>query len=93
MATTNNITGAEIKSSVYTQQGRDNHDRIFAKRSATEWLCSEEFRGIYIIDPDGWRADDGVLLETPISYKDFCYRLSLSTCSFPDSYFNQFLNV
>ncbi len=78
MAATNDITGAEIKSGAYTSRGRDNHDRIFAKKTAYEWLQTEEFAGIQILDDDGWRNADGVKLEDRISYKDFCYRLNMS---------------
>jgi hypothetical protein len=92
MAATNDITGAEIKSGIYTSRGRDNHDRIFAKKTAHEWLQTEEFAGIHIHDDDGWRDADGVKMEDRISYKDFCYRLSLSTCSFPEAYFRKITN-
>lgn len=79
MATTNNITGDEIKSGIYTPAGRDNFDRIFAKKTAHEWLATPEFVNVRLVDPDGWRYDDGVSLDTKISYKDFCRRLNEST--------------
>lgn len=72
MATTNNITGDEIKSKALTAAGRENYDRIFAKKSAHEWLKDEN---VTILDPDGWRYDDGVTMDTPISYKEFQKRL------------------
>lgn len=81
MAATNDITGAEIKSGIYSAAGRANHDRIFAKKTAHEWLQTDEFLGMTIIDPDGWRHPDGVSLEDRISYKDFCSRLNQSTVS------------
>lgn len=76
MATRNNITGDEIKSKALTAAGRENHDRIFAKKSAHEWLKAES---VQILDPDGWRYDDGVTMDTPISYTDFKRRLQEST--------------
>lgn len=80
MATKNDITGAEIKSGVYSERGRNNHDRIFAKKTAAEWLeFLPEYKGTTILDPDGWRYNDGVTLESKISYSEFIRRLSEST--------------
>lgn len=81
MAATNDITGAEIKSGIYSAAGRANHDRIFTKKSAYEWLKTDEFLGIVILDPDGWRRSDGVSMQDRISYNDFCSRLNESTVS------------
>ena len=84
MATTNSITGDEIKSGIYSAQGRDNYERIFAKKTAAEWLeFLPEYKGWTIIDPDGWRYDDGVTLETKISYSEFKRRLNKSTILSP----------
>jgi hypothetical protein len=80
MATTNDITGAEIKSGIYTSKGRDNYERIFAKKTAAEWLAFlPEYEGLIIMDPDGWRHADGVTLESKISYSEFAQRLQEST--------------
>lgn len=68
----NDITGDDIKSKILSAQGRKNHDRIFSKKSAHEWLKDET---LTVIDPDGWRWDDGVTMDTPISYKEFQKRL------------------
>jgi len=82
MATTNDITGAEIKSGIYSAQGRDNHDRIFAKKTAAEWLeFLPECKGWTILDPDGWRYDDGITLESKISCTEFIRRFNKSTRS------------
>lgn len=35
--------------------------------------------GIQLVDPDGWRKDDGVTLETPIGVFDFVNRANEST--------------
>jgi hypothetical protein len=72
----NDITGAEIKTSSYSKQGRENHDSIFAKRPALEWAEKENVK---ILDPDGFRNDDGVTLLTPISYSEFKKRLNYCT--------------
>jgi hypothetical protein len=80
MATTNNITGDKIASKATNKQFRDGWDNIFGKKTAEEWLKHPDFAHVYfIIDPDGWRENDGVTLETPISRKDFERRLSVST--------------
>jgi hypothetical protein len=78
MASRNSITGDEIKSKILSSQGRQNHDRIFAKKSAHEWLKDET---VTIINPDDWRYDDGVTLDTPISYSEFQKRLVHCTVS------------
>jgi hypothetical protein len=78
MASRNSITGDEIKSKILSSQGRQNHDRIFAKKSAHEWLKDE---AVTMMDPDGWRYNDGVTLDTPISYKEFQKRLVHCTVS------------
>lgn len=76
MAATNDITNAEIKTSAYSKQGRDNHDRIFAKKSAHEWALLD---GVIIKSPDGFRWKDGVDMDTKISYKEFTKRLQHCT--------------
>lgn len=68
----NDITGDEIKSKILSAQGRQNHDRIFSKKSAHEWLKDEV---VTVLDADGWRDNDGVTMDTPISYKEFQQRL------------------
>jgi hypothetical protein len=78
MASRNSITGDEIKSKILSSQGRQNHDRIFAKKSAHEWLKDET---VTMMDPDGWRYDDGVTMDTPISYSEFQKRLVHCTVS------------
>lgn len=76
MAAKNNITGDEIKSRILSSEGRKNYDQIFAKKSAYEWLKDES---VVLLDPDGWRHDDGVTLDSLISYKEFQRRLAEST--------------
>jgi hypothetical protein len=77
MATKNNVTGDEIKTSSYSEEGRRNHDRIFAKKPATEWAKED---GVYILDADGFdRVGEGVTVDTPISYKEFSNRINYCT--------------
>ncbi len=76
MATRSPITNDLIKSKALSKQGQENWEKIYAKKSAHEWLKGEI---VEILDPDGWRFKDGVTLDTPISYKDFCYRINLCT--------------
>lgn len=79
MATRNSITGDEIKSKALSKNGRDNWDNIFKKQSAYAWLKDLGYHEHTIIDPDGWRYDDGVTLDTPISRSDFFNRFNAST--------------
>ena len=72
MPSTNEITGAEQKSKAYSAQGRINHDRIFAKKSAHKWA---EESGVRILDDDGFRWNDGVDMDSLISYSEFQKRL------------------
>jgi len=41
-------------------------------RTGTDWA---EYYGIAIMDPDGWRRNDGVTMETPITLLDFANRV------------------
>lgn len=71
----NDITGDEIKSRVLSKQGRENWDRIFAKKPSTEWAKED---GLIIYDPDGFDRrgdDDGVTPDTPITYKEYSRRI------------------
>lgn len=68
----------KIISKVFSEEGRKNWERIFEKKTAWEWL-STLYPKVTIYDPDGWRCDDGVSLETPITRSDFEWRLSQST--------------
>lgn len=79
MATRNDVTGDEIKSKVLSEQGRKNWDNIFKKQSAWKWL-EELYYGKYtILDPDGWRYNDGITMDTPISKSEFHRRFNEST--------------
>lgn len=54
------------------------------KKSAYEWLKDPEVQdrpgmAMSICDPDGWRHDDGVTMETAITFDDFIERLAQST--------------
>lgn len=64
----NDITGDEIKSKILSAQGRKNHDRIFVKKSATEWAAEDD---IIILDPDGFDRTDPECLSKPISWSEF----------------------
>jgi hypothetical protein len=76
MATRNSITGDEIKSKPLSVNGRDNWENIFGKKTGLEWA---KINNVRIIDPDGWRENDGVDLDTPITKSDYNKRISLST--------------
>jgi hypothetical protein len=76
MATRNNITNDEIKSKVLSKQGRENWDKAFAKKTANEWAELDE---IVILDPDGFRENDGITIDIPISYAEYSKRIPFST--------------
>ena len=82
MAAINNITGDEIKSKAFSEKGRDNWDNIFKKQSAWDWLKELNYGKYTILDPDGWRYNDGVDLDTPITKSDFFKRFNKSTVMF-----------
>ena len=76
MATKNDITGDTIASRISTPMYRKGWDLIFAKKTAIEWA---KFDGIVILDPDGFRYDDGITAETPISYAEYSKHITFST--------------
>jgi hypothetical protein len=76
MATRNNITNDEIKSKVLSKEGRENWDKAFAKKTAIEWAKLDD---TIILDPDGFREDDGITIETPISYSEYSKRIPFAT--------------
>ena len=79
MAAKNDITGDQIKSKAFSEKGRANWDRIFKKQSAWNWLKELEYDEYTILDPDGWRQNDGVNMDTPITRSDFFKRFNAST--------------
>jgi hypothetical protein len=81
MAAINEITGKAIKTSPQNSTYAENWDKIFAKKSSNEWL-EKYSKDVIILDPDGWRQNDGVDMETPIKWADFQHRLSMSTIQF-----------
>jgi hypothetical protein len=80
MTARNEHTGDLIQTKPSTKASRRGWDRAFAKKTAQEWIEFEDNQ-VIVYDPDGWRCDDGVTLDTPISYKEFMRRLNLSTIS------------
>ena len=73
----NDVTGRAIKTGIQNKDYDKGWDRIFAKKTAHEWL--KEMPEIKMYDPDGWRDNDGVTMDTPIKWKDFQERLNRST--------------
>jgi hypothetical protein len=62
MAAKNDITGAEIKTSALSKEGRENFDDIFAKRTFEEWA---EIENLSIC------IHAGRTNKTKISYSEF----------------------
>lgn len=79
MATNNPITGKVIKTNPQNSAYAEGWERIYAKKSAHEWL-ETTMPNTILMDPDGWRYDDGVTLDTPITYSEFNKRINVSTC-------------
>ena len=53
-----------------------------------QWLATDEFKGITVLDPDGWdRRNFEKSWVEPLTHYEFTVRLGLSTCSYPASYF------
>lgn len=72
----NEITGKVIKTNPQNAKYAENWDKIYAKKTAHQWL--ETIPDIIILDPDGWRYDD-VTMDTPIKWSEFQKRLNEST--------------
>jgi len=83
MATRNSITNDEIKSKPLSEAGRRNWDLIFQKKTAAEWIKELGYHRNCIIDDDGWRGNDNVSLNTPITRSDFFNRFNRSTVTLP----------
>ena len=52
------------------------------ERLQTAWEWNKELYddSITIMDPDGWRRNEGVTMDVPITQEDFQERLSHCTC-------------
>lgn len=76
MAAKNDITGQVIKTKAPNRSFWNNYDKIFRRKTAIEWCVLEN---VTILDADGFKWDDGVTVDTPISYKEFCKRIVYCT--------------
>lgn len=74
----NNITGKVIKTGIQNKDYGKGWERIFAMKTAHEWL-KETPEIVRIVNPNGWQWDDGVTMDTPIKWSDFNNRLNHST--------------
>ena len=66
----NEITGKFIKSDPPTKLYADNHDKIFAKKPATEWITLEEHQDKSL---DSFNGD----VSEAIKYKEFKERMGI----------------
>lgn len=66
----NDITGNVIKTKPPTNIYATNHDKIFAKKPATEWITLEEHQDRSLDDFNGDVND-------PIKYKEFKERMGI----------------
>ena len=65
----NDITGNVIKTKPSSKLYADNHDKIFAKKPAVEWILLEEYKGCSL---DNFEGD----INEPIKYKEFKERIN-----------------
>jgi hypothetical protein len=79
MATKNSITGDEIKSKALSAKGRANWDKIFAKKTALAWAKEDN---IFIMDADGFNWQDGITVDSLISYSEYSKRIGHCTILF-----------
>lgn len=52
-------------------------------RTPEQWLLTDEFKGLRILDPDGWRGRNGRDWEDKISHDEFQSRLARCTVEHP----------
>lgn len=48
-------------------------------KTPNEWLETPEFKGVVVMDPDGWRSEDAPKWTDPITLEEF--RRRLMVCS------------
>ena len=70
----NEITGKFIKTDPPTKLYADNHDKIFAKKPATEWIQLDDHKEHSL---DNFLEDIDVVTTTPVKYKVFKERMGL----------------
>lgn len=58
------------------------------RRTADDWLRTRRFRGVEVIDPDGWRKPN-MSWSDRVTRSEFESRLVESTCSFPKGFFKR----
>ena len=64
-----------------TERYIEGWNRIFGLKSAEEWLATEEYSGLIVMDPDGWdRQNFEESWAEKITKDEFHARLMLSTC-------------
>jgi hypothetical protein len=58
------------------------------KKTPNEWLATDLFRGVVVMDPDGWdRKNYDVSWAEPITEIEMHMRLGQSTCMYPSDFF------
>jgi hypothetical protein len=82
MPAKNDITGDKIQSKGLLKVTHEQWMKIFPeKRSARRWF-KELYPNGRILDDDGFRDNDGVTLDTPITQAEFNKRIQHSTIQF-----------
>lgn len=71
---TNDITGNVIKTKPPTNLYASNYDKIFARKTAAEWITLEEHQDRSL---DNFLEDIDVVTTTPIKYKEFKERMGI----------------
>lgn len=61
------------------------------KRTPEEWLAQPEYKGLIILDPDGWdRKNFEESWAEPITQEVFIRRVMISICIFPENFFQSY---
>lgn len=59
-------------------------------KTANQWLNTDPYKGITVLDPDGWdRKNLDASWAEPITQEEFNFRLSISTASYPKDFFRK----
>ena len=61
-------------------------------KTPTAWLATPRYLGVTILDPDGWRHNDGRNWDDAITEDEFENRLMQCTCIFAPGFFEKVLD-
>jgi hypothetical protein len=70
----NSVTNDEIRTKAYSTSYAEGWDKAFCKKPQ-QWFEILYGDSVKMLDPDGFRKEDGVTWETPVTKKEFEKRL------------------